>query len=336
MNKYTCLVTSGWFGSGRLREYYSAPDGLANYIIVFISTIKNYVNIVYDKSELDLYANTIIFELHFEVQAPKLFDVPRFLLLLEDKHIRPQNYLLINSLYCKIYTWNDDLIRLNFEKFFFPASCTPGPIGDFNDRYVFTAMIASNKGQAITSVGDLYKERRKIINWYSNNAPNLFNLYGADWDLPDHLDGIIYKLLHKIIKKYNIKRKNQIECWHGKVDSKLSVLRTVKFNFCFENNSTLNGYISEKLYDSFSSGSVPIYFGAPNTFKYVSDKSYINYCNFSSIAELNLYLNSLSFIDYTYMQECMNAEANSLQNIISSKVFAENISSSILKSLTNN
>ncbi|WP_281650799.1 glycosyltransferase family 10 [Helicobacter bilis] len=46
----------------------------------------------------------------------------------------------------------------------------------------------------------------------------------------------------------------------GNVDDKIEWLKSYKFNLCFE-NSSYPGYLTEKLFDAFLAGCVPIYWG---------------------------------------------------------------------------
>ena len=46
----------------------------------------------------------------------------------------------------------------------------------------------------------------------------------------------------------------------GNIDNKVEWLKSYKFNLCFE-NSSYPGYLTEKLFDAFMAGCVPIYWG---------------------------------------------------------------------------
>ncbi|MEG1142772.1 MAG: glycosyltransferase family 10, partial [Clostridia bacterium] len=66
------------------------------------------------------------------------------------------------------------------------------------------------------------------------------------------------------------------DTWH---ENKINLLRDnkFKFNICFENTYT-TGYITEKIMDSFLTGSIPIYKGANDVDKWFNNDSFIN-CN---------------------------------------------------------
>lgn len=50
----------------------------------------------------------------------------------------------------------------------------------------------------------------------------------------------------------------------GEVFSKHDTLSKYKFSVCFENGKNLSGFITEKIFDCFSAGTIPIYWGADN------------------------------------------------------------------------
>ena len=59
------------------------------------------------------------------------------------------------------------------------------------------------------------------------------------------------------------------------VENKKEFLKNYKFSICFENSKKL-GYISEKLFDAFESGTIPIYFGDDSVKELINDKAYIH------------------------------------------------------------
>jgi hypothetical protein len=68
----------------------------------------------------------------------------------------------------------------------------------------------------------------------------------------------------------------------GKVETKDEILRAVKFNLCTENcyhELFSHDYLTEKLPDSFKSGSVPLYLGAHNIDRYFKSNLYIDLRN---------------------------------------------------------
>ena len=69
-------------------------------------------------------------------------------------------------------------------------------------------------------------------------------------------------------------------------DQKVEYLKTFKFNICPENIST-KGYVTEKLFQAFDAGCIPIYWGAdmPES-EVINPKSYIVYDGISDISRI--------------------------------------------------
>lgn len=79
-------------------------------------------------------------------------------------------------------------------------------------------------------------------------------------------------------------------------DKKIQTLQKYKFSICFENNfgPKYNGYITEKIFDCFAAGSVPVYLGGNNIGDYIPKNCFIDYRNFSSDQKLYDYLIGMS------------------------------------------
>lgn len=85
-------------------------------------------------------------------------------------------------------------------------------------------------------------------------------------------------------------------------ESKIALYRQYKFVIAFE-NSILDDYVTEKLYDPLIAGAVPIYFGAPNITDYLPDAScLVNAAHFSSPKELAEYIELCYRDESRYMQ----------------------------------
>ena len=71
---------------------------------------------------------------------------------------------------------------------------------------------------------------------------------------------------------------------------KVKCINDYKFVFVFENTEKINGYITEKIFDVFYGGSIPIYFGAENIEDYIDSKCFIDFRKFQSLGDLYFYL----------------------------------------------
>jgi len=76
------------------------------------------------------------------------------------------------------------------------------------------------------------------------------------------------------------------------VSAKSATLAQYRFALCFE-NSQLKGWITEKLFDCFFAGTVPVYWGAPDILDWVPADCFIDMRRFSDFAELRAFLHAL-------------------------------------------
>ena len=143
------------------------------------------------------------------------------------------------------------------------------------------------KNQKMKSDFELYTKREEVINFFENNPKYDFDLYGPDWDRKIFNN----QPLRYISRRIRIPRK--LTNWKGIVDNKREVLKNSQFCFCFE-NSAVEGYITEKLFDCFKAAVIPIYRGAPNVENIISPDSFINAEKFKTIEELVNFCVSLS------------------------------------------
>ena len=81
--------------------------------------------------------------------------------------------------------------------------------------------------------------------------------------------------------------------YHGSCISKWDVLSRYRFSLCFE-NMPMAGYITEKIFDCFYAGTVPVYMGAPDIDKYIPANTFVDMRNFQSYNEMLNYVKSIT------------------------------------------
>jgi hypothetical protein len=81
--------------------------------------------------------------------------------------------------------------------------------------------------------------------------------------------------------------------WRGSAKSKSQTLARYRFALCFE-NSVLKGWMTEKLFDCFFVGTVPVYWGPPDTLDWVPPECFIDMRQFASFDELRAFLKSVT------------------------------------------
>jgi hypothetical protein len=188
----------------------------------------------------------------------------------------------------KIYLYNPPVNDYKFGKinFAIPYNRVMDKYWSNEKRTENLVMISGNHAPFFKG-NELYSKRIDFINYFCKK--NKIDLYGRNWKL--HLNRRV--LWWKYLTSYP----SIISSYKGAVLSKYQALSNYKYSICFE-NSIIDGYITEKIFDCLYAGTVPIYYGAPDINKYVNSKAFINFSDFSSIKELEKYLDSLTDSDY--------------------------------------
>lgn len=92
-------------------------------------------------------------------------------------------------------------------------------------------------------------------------------------------------------------RRTLMSIYKGPCASKYEVMSQYKYTLCFE-NMAMTGYITEKIFDCFYAGTIPIYLGATDIVDLIPNDAYIDARQFASWAEIPRYLAGLSVQQY--------------------------------------
>lgn len=215
-----------------------------------------------------------------------------YLMLLEAPIHRPDNFDPRNHVFFKkIFTWDDALvdgkkyIKINH------AWKIPAAIESGNDaRSKLCAAIFSNKTSDHPQ--ELYSERIRSFRWFEDNHPDDFDLYGIGWDDYTFKGPKLIRALNRIgvLKRIFTPRYPSLR---GPVKSKREVLRRYKFAISYENAKGFPGYITEKIFDCFFAGCVPIYLGAPNVSDHIPPECFIDKRKFRGYEELYAFIHDM-------------------------------------------
>lgn len=179
-----------------------------------------------------------------------------------------------------IITWNiTGFNKTNIIKYFYPnPHHRPDRIlfSGAKNRNIDLVMIAANK-KPRDKRGEQYTLRARLAKELLN-FPG-FRLYGNGWS--DLIDSPNYS---------------------GVLEQKKDILPTVKFGMAIENTSNEEGAITEKIFDFFSFGVVPIYAGAPDIQRYIPSDCYIDYHLFPSTLDLIQFVKAMPNDQYSAMQ----------------------------------
>jgi hypothetical protein len=156
---------------------------------------------------------------------------------------------------------------------------------------------------------EIYKDRVEAIAFFSKDPG--FHLYGQGWKNP----------IPGFSQQYSIAAKR---AYKGEIapDKKLQVMNQYKFSICFENCS-FPGYVTEKIFDCFLAGCIPIYFGAPDIKDFVPADSFIDFRKFKDFTELSSHLKAIG-------PELATAMLESASEFLKSKQFDKHYAPNIV------
>jgi alpha(1,3/1,4) fucosyltransferase len=128
---------------------------------------------------------------------------------------------------------------------------------------------------------DRYWSRLRAIEAFA--ARDDFDLYGEGWQTRH---AAVDASLHAAAQR----------AYRGVVADKCTLLGGYRFAVAFE-NTRFPGYVSEKLFQCFYAGCIPVYSGAPDIALYVSPQAFIDARQFSSFVELERFLRGMGEAD---------------------------------------
>ncbi len=255
-----------------------------------------------------------------------------YLLALESPHVDSAIYAHNKHKYFKkIFTWNDDMI--DNEKYFKVnyAYDIPKTIPKKFDGKKLCCVIAGNK--SANHPDELYTKRVEIIRWFEKYHFDEFDLYGTKWNQYRFGHSFFGKVLNKIKP---LRKKNLFTSYKGMVESKYETMKNYKFSICYENIKDQAGYITEKIFDSFFAGCVPIYWGAKNVTDHIPKECFIDKREFDSFEDIYEFIKNMDEKTYMNYLDAIEEFLNSSKaDQFKAEVFADTIVSEIVKDLGN-
>jgi hypothetical protein len=132
------------------------------------------------------------------------------------------------------------------------------------------------------SAEEIYSERRKASRWFHKNARTRMDVFGhPPMDVPNY---------------------------RGVCGDKAELMARYRYALCFENTYHpvwTRGYLTEKLLDCMSSGTIPVYYGCSNIEDLVPPDCFIDYRQFASLEDLDGLLQAMTDEEYLGYAERM-------------------------------
>ncbi len=174
--------------------------------------------------------------------------------------------------FARIYTWDDDLVDdKKYFKLYYP-DCRPmiEKIPPFEEKKFCTMVVGKHKSN---HPKELYSEREQIIQFFEKKPKGEFQYFGRGWD-------------------------DTYSSYRGEVENKIEAIKDFRFSICYENCKEVKGYITEKIFDCFAAGNVPVYLGASNIGDYIPEDCFIDRRKFASNEELYQFLKGMKKESY--------------------------------------
>lgn len=257
-----------------------------------------------------------------------------YLIALETPEIHTENSIeILPKNFNMIFSWRSDFSNTKSTHLFFPNRITPTPQPKYSSRMFFLCMIAGNKSFRKKTRGDLYIERTRTIKWFEKNTKSIFHLYGIGWNNPAMPKSKIGRYIaRKIGCLAKIINTPPFPSYKGEIDSKIKTLSNFKYSICYENICSHKGYITEKIFDCFLAGCIPIYWGATDIDHYIPADCYIDRRNFSSHEELLHHLQGIGEQEFSnYQERILNFLKSDAAKPFSAEYFANTITAQILQ-----
>ena len=253
-----------------------------------------------------------------------------YALLLESPHVDKGLVDTTKHKYFKkIFTWNDDMIdNVKYFKINYSFDIPKTIPKKFKDKKL-CCTIAGNK--FANHPDELYTKRVEFIRWFEKNHISDFDLFGTQWDQYRFGHSFVGRVLNRV--KF-LRTTDLFPSYKGKVDSKNETMQNYKFAICYENIKDQNGYITEKIFDCFFAGCIPIYWGAKNVTEHIPKECFIDKREFHSFEELYSYMNKMDEKTYMSYLDAIESFLNSEKaDPFRAETFANTIVNEILKDI---
>ena len=255
---------------------------------------------------------------------------PLYLLASESPLVRPENCdVALHAPFTKVFTYNDSLVDgIKYIKINYSFNFPPMATSEMVRKEKLCTTIAGNKKPKVSgNYKELYSERIRAIQWFEKNHPDGFDLYGGGWGRPEFK---LRRILNpfKLVKMFTAPT---YATYKGTVERKRPVLAKYKFSICYENVQDIPGYITEKIFDCFFAGTVPVYLGANNITDYIPKDCFVDKRDFPDYGSLYEFMTTISEDDYNgYLKNICDFMQSDKTVAFSCKHFVKTICTNIL------
>jgi alpha(1,3/1,4) fucosyltransferase len=183
-----------------------------------------------------------------------------------------------------LYSWTDaaTLASVSTRTFPFKPFRMPSPFSDVIDscwkREDRKGVILVNTNRrGIPMHGDLFDERMKATVHFARSGP--FDLWGRWWNDTANFPAEWAEAVER--------------SWRGPLSDKYEAYSKALFVVCYE-NQILPGWITEKIFDCFRAGAIPLYLGAPDVEKWIPSDCFVDVRKFATYEDLSRFLANMT------------------------------------------
>lgn len=226
--------------------------------------------------------------------------------------VEPRMFALlpaVRTLFRHVMSWSDTASLRQFTHVPVPVEhfCWPQTFDGVHEHLwseanrKFLVMMNANKLPRLY-VDELYTARLRAVRYFHGFGE--IDLYGRNWDRAPARVGKTRTpatVRRYLSRAWELKQRlvpdplyvAAASATRGPSRSKSATFAQYRFALCFE-NSILKGWMTEKLFDCFFTGTVPVYWGAPDVLDWVPAECFIDMRQFAGFAELRSFLHSLT------------------------------------------
>jgi len=212
--------------------------------------------------------------------------------------------------YSKIFTWNQDFVD-NKRIFWLPGwimwtDIIPmiEKLPKFNEKKL--CVLVSSYWISSHELSN-HPKRMDFVNFCENEPGNL-DIFGTGWPTK--------------FKNY----KGRIPFNGDRRLNKINKIKNYKFYLCYENTKNVRGYITEKIFECFAAGCIPIYSGASNIADYIPQNCFIARDAFASEQELLDFIQKMDEKTYnSYIENIKKFLSSKEAQVLSRPYFVEQI-----------
>ena len=222
----------------------------------------------------------------FSSRAPALKYIPyekRLFWIWEPMTVNPEFYQRkLHANFSKVYTFDDTLVdgKRYFKYYYSHNLPMIKSIVPFENKKFCCLINSKRVAKRGIKWKDYYSERNRIIGFFEGRHPQDLDLFGKGW--------------------------RGYKCARGCVGNKTETIKNYRFCICYENTNT-PGYVTEKIFDCFRAGIVPVYLGASNVEKTIPTDCFVDRREFSDHESLYQFLKAMDKDTYNGYLERIRA-----------------------------